>query len=371
MSETATAVESAVTAAFESPTEAPAPAITRREEVREQIASTEWKDESTLLAERQDPSVSATTDAEGAEPASGEPATPEADASGGEGAEPPPEAVIGEGGNRIVVRTADGKYAAAPDVKLEFQVGDKVYLKSPSELVRMARDGVAGQQFRQEVQQYREQVPQIVQRFEALQQELEAQRALNLEILNDEQAYLRRQEEWQLLNSPQERLRRMEEQQYTELAERRAAQEAAQRTQIVQQYYLQEIQPVQDDVVNGYAQVSMEAKLGRISIDTMPLVVNGVIPPERLPEYKAYLAGPFREWVKAEAARIDQMTAQQRAELQASIKQERQKAQQVVQSVGRQLAPNGKAAPDAPPPPRRPRNREEAKALIIGRTWQE
>lgn len=379
MSETATAVETVVTEAFDSSTPS-APAPVRREAVREQILKSEWKDESTLLAERAAEPVRATTGAEGAESeaelgdvdaAPADTATPEPDSSGGAGDEPPPEAVIGEGGNRIVVRTADGKYAAAPDVKLEFQVGDKVYLKTPGELVRMARDGVAGQQFRQEVQQYREQVPQLVQQYQTLQQELEAQRALNLEILNDEQAYLRRQEEWQLLNSPQERLRRMEEQQMSEHAQRRAAQEAAQRTQLVQQYYLQEIQPVQDDVVNGYAQVSMEAKLGRISIDTMPLMVNGVIPPERLPEYKAYLDGPFREWVRAEAARMDQLTATQRAELQASIKHERQKAQQVVQAVGKQLAPNGRAGADVPPPPPKPRNREEAKRLIIGRAWQE
>lgn len=381
-----TAVDAVVTEALtiEAPAaEAPpAPAPVRREEVRERILSSAWKDEQALLAERASSpaeSVRATTGSEGAEDGAEmgdaqfrDDATPTPDGTASPPSdEPPPEAVIGEGGNRVVVRTADGKYAPAPDVKLEFQVGEKVYLKSPAELVRMARDGVAGQQFRQEVQQYREQVPQMVQRFEALQQELEAQRALNLEILNDEQAYLRRQEEWQLLNSPQERLRRMEEQQQAELVNRRAAAEAAQRTQIVQQYYVQEIQPIQDEVVNGYAEVSMEAKLGRISIDTMPLMVNGVIPPERLPEYKAYLAGPFRDWVKTEAAKVSRAIASQNAQLKQTIRQGQVQAQQVVQSVGKQLAPNGRAAPDAPPAPRKPRNREEAKALIIGRAWQE
>lgn len=381
-----TAVDAVVTEALaiEAPAaEAPAtPAPVRREAVRERILSQEWKEEEALLADRSaspaEP-VRATTGAEGAEdgaelgdvPARDD-ATPAADdAASPPSDEPPPEAVIGEGGNRIVVRTADGKYAPAPEVKLEFQVGEKTYLKSPAELVRMARDGVAGQQFRQEVQEYREQVPQLVQRFEALQQELEAQRALNLEILNDEQAYLRRQEEWQMLNSPQERLRRMEEQQQQEHQQRQAAQEAAQRHQVVLRYYEQELKPVQDEILGNYPEVSLEAKLGRISIDTAALMQNGVIPPHRLPEYKAYLAGPFREWVKTEAAKVSQAQAQRQAQLKQTIRQGQAQAQQVVQSVGKQLAPNGRAAPDAPPAPRKPRNREEAKAMIISRAWQE
>lgn len=382
-----TAVDAVVTEALaiEAPAaEAPqASAPVRREAVRERILSSEWKDEQALLAERDaspaEP-VRATTGEEGAEDGAemGEaapardtapPAPDEAVPSPSD--EPPAEAVIGEGGNRIVVRTADGKFAPAPDVKLEFQVGEKVYLKSPAELVRMARDGVAGQQFRQEAQQYREQVPQLVQQYEALQQELEAQRALNLEILNDETAYLKRREEWDVLNSPQERLRRMEEQQRTEYQQRVAAQEVAQRQQVVLQYYQQEIAPVQDDILTNYPQVSQEAKLGRISLDTAPLMQNGVIPPHRLPEYKAYLEGPFKDWIRSEAARIDAANAQREQQLKQTIRQGQQQAQQVVQSVGKQLAPSGRAAPDAPPAPRKPRNREEAKALIIGRSWQD
>lgn len=377
-----TAVDAVVTEALaiEAPT-AEASAPLRREDVRERILSHEWKDEQALLADRESSpaeSVRATTGSEGAEDgaefgdAQGrDDATPAPDADSPPSDEPPAEAVIGEGGNRIVVRTADGKYAPAPDVKLEFQVGEKVYLKSPAELVRMARDGVAGQQFRTEVQQYREQVPQVLQQMESIKSELEAQRALNLEILNDETAYLKRREEWDLLNSPQERLRRMEAQQQMEAQQRYAAQEAAQRQQVVLQYYQQEILPVQEDILTNYPQVSQEAKLGRISIDTAPLMQNGVIPPHRLPEYKAYLNGPFREWLYAEAAKVDQAIASRNAQLKQTIRRGQVQAQQVVQSVGKQLAPNGRAAPDAPPAPRKPRNREEAKAMIIGRAWQE
>lgn len=379
MSDTAV-VDAVVTEAIG--VEAPAPeaaAPIRREDIRERILSTEWKDEQALLADREGAPVRATTGSEGAEDAGefGDPeaagtATPEPESTeAADPSEPPPEAVIGEGGNRVVVRTADGKFAQAPDVKLEFQIGDKTYLKSPAELVRMARDGVAGQQVVQKARQYEEQVPQLMSQYEAMQQELEAQRALNLEILNDETAYLRRREEWDLLNSPQERLRRMEEQQQAEYQQRVAAHEAAQRQQVVLQYYQQEIQPVQEEILTNYPQVSQEAKLGRISIDTAPLMQNGVIPPHRLPEYKAYLAGPFREWLQTEAAKMDRIAAQRDAQLQQTIRQGQQKAQQVVQSVGKQLAPNGRAAPDAPPAPRKPRNRQEAKEMIIGRAWQE
>jgi hypothetical protein len=360
MSDTAAAVESVVAEVLP-PTES-APAIVRRDEVRDRLINAEFEQEEGGDATPEQPAAAAPAQQGGTETAE----TPEPEAG-----EPPPEAVIGDGGTRIVVRTTDGKYAAAPDVKLEFQVGEKVYLKSPAELVRMARDGVAGQQFRQEVQQYREQVPQLVQQYESLQADLEAQRALNLEMLTDETRYLARREEWDTLNSPQERLRRMEEQQQQEYQQRMAASQAAQTQQVLMQYYAQELKPVQDELLTQYADVSLEEKMGRISIDTAPLMRNGVIPPDRLPEYRAYLDGPFREWVRQRSAQVQQMSAQRRAELEQQIRAERQKAQQVVQSVGKQLTPAGRAGLDAPPPPKKARTREEAKAMILGRAWQD
>lgn len=370
MSETAVAVENAIAEAFQP--EAPAaPQIVRRDDVRQQIMQQDWKEEADIIAMRGDsPSEGAETPAEaveapnGAEPQLEGETAPEAEPEAGE---PPAEAVIGEGGNKIVVRTADGKFAAAPDVKLEFQVGDKVYLKTPAELVRMARDGVAGQQFREEVKQYREVVPQIAEKLQSMEQELEAQRALNLELLTDESRYLARREEWDRLNSPEERLRRIEAEREQEYTTRRAQQEEAQRRQVILSYYTQEVKPVQDDLLTSFPEVALEAKMGRIALDTAPLLVNGIIPPERLPEYKAYLAGPFREWLQTEAAKSAQVETQRRTQLE----QERRKAQTVVQSVGRQLAPNGKAAPDAPPPRPKPRTRDEAKAAILGRNWQD
>ena len=325
-----------------------------------------WKEEAELQAERAAPV-----------PGSAPESPTEAPTGTGQGAgspalsEPPPEAVIGEGGNRIVVRAADGTYAAAPEVKLEFAVGDKVYLKSPQELVRMARDGVAGQQYRQEVQQFREQVPHLVSQFEAMQQELEAQRALNLEILNDEQAYLTRRDEWSQLNAPEARLARYEQQRQQEYEQTMAQQQQQARQNEVVSYFEQNIKPVQDEILNGYQQVTLEAKLGRISMDTMPLLRNGVIPPERLPEYQAYLAGPFRQWLQQEAARTDRAVAAQQHQANTQLRQQQQSAQKLVQSVGRQLAPTGRAGADTPPPAPKPRNREEAKAMIINRSWQE
>ena len=135
-------VDAVVAEAIGTPTEAPAPEIVRREDVREQILNTEWQedapsgDQPTEYAPPADSTIAhAPSSDEGAEAHANAPA------------EPPAEAVIGEGATRVVVRSADGKFTPAPDVKLEFQVGDKTYLKSPAELVRMARDGVAGQSY--------------------------------------------------------------------------------------------------------------------------------------------------------------------------------------------------------------------------------
>ena len=62
-----------------------------------------------------------------------------------------------------------------------------------------------------------------------MQSELEAQRALNLELLSDESRYLARKEEWDRLNAPEERLRRLEAERAQDFQQRRAYQEQAQR----------------------------------------------------------------------------------------------------------------------------------------------
>lgn len=377
MTDTATAVASAITDAtgLAAPAAPPAPAIVRREEVRERIMAQEWAEdapdapaapEAAAIAEvmTDAPELEAPA-AEPEAPATDEPAPAEleADPTG----EPPAEAVIGEGGNRVVVRSTDGKFAPAPNVKLEFVVGDKTYLKTPAELVRMARDGVAGQQFAQEVKEYREQIPQVVERFKALEQELEAQRALNLELLTDEGRYRERKYEWDQLNSPEQRLARYEREREQELYQRRATEQEARQRDVVLQYYTQEVKPVQDDLFTKFPQVALEAKMGRIALDTASMLVNGVIPPNRLPEYKAYLEGPFREWVQAESAKVEGVQRQR----EAQIATQRRQAQANVQTVGRKLAPTGKAAPDVPPPAPKPRNREEAKRFILERAWQD
>lgn len=361
MSDTAAAVETALTETF-APEAPAAPEIVSRDAIREQILSADWKEEPELIAERtgETPEAAPETAFEAAQEGEQTESEPEM-------GEPPAEAVIGEGGNQIVVRTPDGKFAQAPEVKLEFRVGEKVYLKDVSEVVRMARDGVVGQQYREEVKQYREVLPQVAQKLETMEAELEAQRALNLELLNDPERYFARKEEWERLNAPEERLRRLEAEREQEWQMRRANEEQARRQNTILSYYTEAVKPVQDELLNGFPEVSLEAKMGRISLDTAPLLVNGIIPPERLPEYRAYLQGPFAEWVKGEAAKMQQADAKR----QQLIEQERKKAQQVVQSVGRQVAPNGKAAPSGPPPRPAPRNRDEAKAAIIQRGWQD
>jgi hypothetical protein len=326
-----------------------------------------WQDEATIFAERageQAPSAPET-------PPASEPApAPEVKAEEIP-TTPPPESVIGEGTAAVVVRTPDGKFAPAPDVKFEFTVGEKTYMKTPAELARMARDGVAGQHFAAEVKQYREEVPRLVEHAKTLEQELEDQRALNLELLSDEAQYLTRKEEFDRLNAPEERLRRLELERDEELRMQRASSQQARQQQAVIQYYTQEVKPVQDQLLTDFAEVPLEAKMGRIALDTAGMLENGIIPPKRLPEYKAYLDGPFREWVAQEAAKTKGAQVASREALEAELRDLRAKHQTSVQQVGRQMVPAGGMGGEAPPAPLPPpRTRDEAKQRIISRSWE-
>lgn len=268
---------------------------------------------------------------------------------------------------------ATGQWKASPTDVVEVAIRDaatgevKTYEKTIPELVRMARDGVAGQKLVPEVKYYRDNVGKWKDSATQLQQRLDAQMQLNREILSSEEKYLERAAQYAQEMAPDKRAERLQAQ-----LNARAAQDARQAAsqQLAQQvngFYTTRIQPV---VAEALKALPPEMVIGRINADTLPLMVNGVIPPQHWPQYEAYVRGPFATWAKNEGAKWTQNATAR--DVAAKAATDAQKAtQKAKQDQARTMAPIGKTAATAitaepvklPPP----KNKREAMERLVSR----
>lgn len=273
-------------------------------------------------------------------------------------------------------RNADGTFKTKldPSIKLDLEFKDKEsgetrkYTKTLPDILRLAKDGVAlqpiVQQLKPKVEYYEKMLPQWKQDHEATQQQLQDQMALNRELLAAPPDVLeQRRQEYAQEMSPEKRLARLE-------AERRAEQETAHRTAQQQQlanraraFHQEYIAP---HIAEAVALLGDELVTGKLAMATAPLLVNGQMPPSAWPEYKQYVHGPFKDWVKSQAATrktADDVAAKARAEADAAQK----KAQAAINDTTRALAPVGRVAADTPPPLPKPKNTTEAIQRMLNR----
>lgn len=240
-------------------------------------------------------------------------------------------------------------------------------MKDLAGVARLAADGIANARHANENHQYRTQVvPQFEQQVSTLQQQLEAQIALNREILSDEARYAARRQEFAELNSPEQRLARAE-QALTE-RDRQDAQRAESQQHVA--YYEANVLPALVSVLTDAPTVTNEEVMGRIALETGNLLVGGVVPPEHYPQFAHYLRTTLAPWAnELHAQRSQADTARREAEQQADAERRRVAQQTVNTDVGRALAPMAPATtvPITPGTTTQapPRSRAEARRQIL------
>lgn len=275
-------------------------------------------------------------------------------------AEPSGEIVVDDGEITLTAqRNADGTFKTKldPNEKVDFTIKDKAtgevktYSKSLPELARMAKDAIGMQQTVQaakaiqpEVEYYRAEVPKWQQHVTSLQEQLEAQQALNRELLSaEDEIVIQRREQYKEEMSPAKQLERIraEQKAQTDAAQRTAKQQ--QHAKIAQSFMQSRIAPALAAAES--AGLSPYTVTGLVTTITNDLVVNGVIPPANWPEMERRINapdGPFQREVTAEAAKRTQESATVKAAREAAEAAQRS-AQAVVNEQGRQMAPIGRS----------------------------
>ncbi len=264
----------------------------------------------------------------------------------------------------------------------------KVYSKSLPELARLAKDGITMNQTVQavkaelatvqpEVEYYRNNVTAWKEHTDTLSSELEAMRALNVELLTaDDERVIQRREQYKAEMSPEKQLERLK-------AERRAEQDAAKARQATEQRNAKKVQHekiatsfVQSRIAPALAAaetagLSKHTVTGLVTHITSDLMVNGVIPPASWPEMERRIndpAGPFQQEVKAEQARRSQESDTVKVAREAATAAEK-RAQLVVNTDGRLMAPVGARAggSEGAPQPKANRTVDQVKKDLISR----
>lgn len=267
---------------------------------------------------------------------------------------------VGSGDALYRVRDkATGQFRDSPqDIVIELAMRDErtgevnVYPKTVAEITRMARDGVAGNKVIDEVKMYRERFPQIQDELTQLQEQLRAQLAFNAEILQNEEVYMERAEEFRTEMSPERQLARIKAQQALEHAARERRSAAEKFTQESSNFHRTRIAP---NVDAAMAVLPAALVTGKIAIDTAALLgPDNRIPPDKWPAYAAYIEGPFKAWVQAESALRDK-SVQKQASVLSGAKKAIRDTGRAMQPVG--VAPGASAAAEPPLPP--PRNKQE------------
>lgn len=320
-------------------------------------------------------------------PAEGEPSAKPATPAESQ-TEPTGELVVDDG--EVILRAernADGTFKAQidPSQKFDIQMKDpetgemRTYTKNINEVLRMARDGVWGQKVKDEVSYYRNEVPkwqqaheqlaQKVQQYEqgvqTLQEQLDAQMALNRELLTaDDEIVIRRREEFAHEMSPEQRLAKLEARLNQEREQLQMTQRQQEHARQADAFIQTRLAPVlaQAEQALGGNDIARRMVAGQVALETTPLLVNGQLPPSAWPKLEAYLRGPFQQWVQA-------VTATQRAQATSGddVRKAQATAQVAVNTAGQLLRPVGNVAASNARPSAPPTSMKDAMDRIINR----
>lgn len=301
--------------------------------------------------------------------------------------EPSGEVVVDDGEVQLrAERNPDGTFKGKIDPSQKFDITMKdpesgetrTYSKTLPEVLRMARDGVWGQKVKDEVQYYRTNVPEweknfsqlkeqhqsVTSQLSQLQEQLEAQMALNRELLTaPDELVIQRREQFAHEQSPEQRLAKLEAQLRQEAEARAVSAKQQEQARQAESFIQTRLAPVITDAEQalGGTDFARRAVAGQIAIETQPLLVNGQLPPEVWPKVEAYLRGPFQQWVKQAAASLKPSVDPE------AVRKAQAVAQAAVNSAGQLLRPVGTPSASTAKPTTPPKNVNDAMSRIINR----
>lgn len=183
----------------------------------------------------------------------------------------------------------DGEYdlEALTGVKIEYKANGKTFAEPIDKVVRLAQMGRLNQARLDEAQASTEVAKTAREEAERWRAEFEKQRDFNIQLLEDEDAYVEYRTDYSKRMTPEARLERAE----AALAETKQREVMTRRQTEVQQFMKQDVEPEVMRLLKTYPEVSEEELYGVFSIVSAPWMGPDGMRPDKWSDLRAALAG--------------------------------------------------------------------------------
>jgi hypothetical protein len=273
-----------------------------------------------------EPSATAAAAAAAAEPSEGDATTAEADQKATAKGAPLTKFTALQGGVEVEV---------PEDLTFTFNAGGKTHENvTVDRLVRMAQSAGNNETLREQAMQAEaakmsaeEQVAQVQQEY---QQHVEEVDAIIARLLTDDDYRARARDQFARANSAEVRAERAE----TELARTRDSQKQNEAAASARSFVTEQLAPAMETLLSRHSTVTPDELWGRFTLLTNHLMVNGAIPPRRIPDVAKVFREKLVPWMAETHEHRTVTAAQQKADADAAVR----KAQTTATLAKRQAA---------------------------------
>jgi hypothetical protein len=194
------------------------------------------------------------------------------------------------------IKIADGTpVSEMPELKLSFKAAGKDLTDVPlDKVVKLAQMGVYNEQQQQDFTQFRQEKEQAIQYIRSLEGQIQQWSQFHEAVLLDDKFRAEAQQQYLRENSPEMQVQRQRQQ----IEQERQNLAAQQQYQQSEQYVTTRIAPTVEAVQKANPRVTAEEVLGKFSMLTSGLLVNGIIPPDRLYDVMALAENALRPWAE-------------------------------------------------------------------------
>lgn len=191
----------------------------------------------------------------------------------------------------FVVKDGEGDEVEPPALLIEYKANGKVRKDRLDQVVKLAQFGVYNQEREQALLSKQEEMASEV---ETITEQLSVREDQLRRLLEDEEAYLKVRERYLQENAPEKRVERAE----SEVKELKSRQAVERQQAQAERFYTGSVVPALERIATDFPEVEMDEVTAQFSAALVPVMRDGVVPPDLYPQVEQYIETVLREWAE-------------------------------------------------------------------------
>lgn len=191
----------------------------------------------------------------------------------------------------FVVKDGEGEEVEPPALMIEYKANGKVRKDRLDQVVKLAQFGVYNQEREQGLLAKQEEMATEV---ESITEQLSVREDQLRRLLEDEDAYIKVRERYLQENAPERRVERAE----SEVKELKSRQAIERQQAQAERFYTASVVPSLERIATDFPEVDMDEVTAQFSAALVPVMRDGVVPPDLYPQVEQYIETVLREWAE-------------------------------------------------------------------------